>query len=386
MDTKSLENAEAALVDLFLSHGVKLQPVNMLTRCVACNGSVEEIEDDVQKQEILQARHAPEDLDRDALAVYKCYGKCQGRWWCEKSFAPRFKDRAIPLVEMCIRGGVSIDEDLGIFDFDINKIRSESEKEESEKEDEVPQFLNQRLDVVEWLQTERLKNPVSNLRSVYASPGSCDETLPFTNVTYDFVGHLDYILHQNDHTEVVDLLYVPKSYAELNDLGIPNGHLLPSYDWPSDHLAIGCRFAFTKTPSEADSVQHQSMALTEDATQAIVGSDDTAEENDSKATIAAVVPPPVQFNPIGDQSKAVNEETPPSTLWCGLIADGDNSDAAILPGVPPGPPPPPPPPVQVPNPAGHPDRCRCGCIPNVPSLFEMAELRKQARLKKQASQ
>jgi hypothetical protein len=31
----------------------------------------------------------------------------------------------------------------------------------------------------------------------------------------------------------------------------------------------------------------------------------------------------------------------------------------------------------------HPSRCACGCIPNILSLFEMAELRKQARLKKE---
>lgn len=29
----------------------------------------------------------------------------------------------------------------------------------------------------------------------------------------------------------------------------------------------------------------------------------------------------------------------------------------------------------------HPERCACGCIPNTPSLFEMAELRRQHRLK-----
>eukprot|EP00969_Alexandrium_andersonii_P159284 7037119-Alexandrium_andersonii.AAC.1 len=28
---------------------------------------------------------------------------------------------------------------------------------------------------------------------------------------------------------------------------------------------------------------------------------------------------------------------------------------------------------------GHPDRCACGCVPNVPSLFEMAALRAERR-------
>jgi hypothetical protein len=30
---------------------------------------------------------------------------------------------------------------------------------------------------------------------------------------------------------------------------------------------------------------------------------------------------------------------------------------------------------------GHDLRCSCGCVPKIPSLFEMAELRKQHRLK-----
>eukprot|EP00568_Trieres_chinensis_P011399 CAMPEP_0183304290 /NCGR_PEP_ID=MMETSP0160_2-20130417/9428_1 /TAXON_ID=2839 ORGANISM="Odontella Sinensis, Strain Grunow 1884" /NCGR_SAMPLE_ID=MMETSP0160_2 /ASSEMBLY_ACC=CAM_ASM_000250 /LENGTH=271 /DNA_ID=CAMNT_0025467311 /DNA_START=27 /DNA_END=842 /DNA_ORIENTATION=+ len=38
----------------------------------------------------------------------------------------------------------------------------------------------------------------------------------------------------------------------------------------------------------------------------------------------------------------------------------------------------PPPPV---NPLHGTPRCDCGCVPNVPSLFEMAEMRKQARLR-----
>ena len=31
------------------------------------------------------------------------------------------------------------------------------------------------------------------------------------------------------------------------------------------------------------------------------------------------------------------------------------------------------------SPAGHPDKCKCGCIPNILSMFEMAELRKKHR-------
>jgi hypothetical protein len=378
----------------------------MLCRCVVCNGSVEEVQDKEQKNEILHLRRAPENLDQETLAVYQCKGSCQGRWWCEKSISPRFRDQAIQLVEMCIRGGVSIDNDLGIFKFIVDKIRQESDKGE-----EASLSLNSRLEVIKWLQTERLKNPLSNLRSVYASPGSGAETLQFTNVTSDFVGHLDYILHRNDQLEVVDLLYVPKSYAELNDLGIPNGHLLPSYDWPSDHLAIGCRFAFAKTPCKGDPIGCKSEALVEEDTHSMLGSGATDEEDNS-----AVVLPPVQAHPSGNKSERLNEEPTQSMIWCGANADEDDSTATTHAIVPPQVQvhpnetltqnstqsmlwcgatadkndsdaarsadlrPPPPPPVQLPKP-GHGQRCACGCIPNVLSLFEMAELRKQARLK-----
>ena len=31
----------------------------------------------------------------------------------------------------------------------------------------------------------------------------------------------------------------------------------------------------------------------------------------------------------------------------------------------------------------HGQRCNCGCVTNIPSLFEMAEMRRQAKLKQQ---
>jgi hypothetical protein len=44
----------------------------------------------------------------------------------------------------------------------------------------------------------------------------------------------------------------------------------------------------------------------------------------------------------------------------------------------------PPPPLPIPAPATtvHKPRCDCGCVPNILSMFEMAALRKQARLQK----
>lgn len=51
--------------------------------------------------------------------------------------------------------------------------------------------------------------------------------------------------------------------------------------------------------------------------------------------------------------------------------------------------PPPPPVVIKPKepatlPTAHAPKCACGCVPNILSLFEMAELRKQAKLKREA--
>lgn len=337
LDTKILSNLEDTLVHLLLSHGVKLQPANMLSRCVVCNGSIEQVHEEDQIQAIFLLHQAPASLKDEILDVYQCDGCSQGYWWCDKpnSSASRVMGRGTELLEMCIRGGVPIEEDnMGIFDFlDVNKIRSEPEKTELEAHS-----LNPRLDVIEWLQTESLKNPLSNMMSAYASPADGGESLSFTNVTFDFVGHLDYILHRNEQMEVVDLLYVPKSHMELNDYGIPNGHLLPSCDWPSDHLAVGCRFAFKKDPSESI---------------------------------------PSEPTPAGYQSMPLNEESALSMLWCGSIESDEESDSKpAVPTVVP-------PPLQIPT-SGHGQRCPCGCIPNVPSLFEMAELRKQARLKQTA--
>jgi uncharacterized protein with PIN domain len=249
LEARSLVNPEMTLVHLLLSHGVMLQHAKVLSRCVVCNGSIETVEDAVKIQEIFRLLQAPGTLNIEFLDVYQCDSCSQGYWWCDKGTrAPsRFNKQAKRLLELCIRGGVPVDEDLGTFDFLVDhEIRRESDK----LEEQDISFLHPHLDVIEWLQTERLINPLSNMRSAYASPEDGNETLIFTNVTSSFVGHLDYIFHQNEQVQVIDLLYVPKSYQELNHLGIPNGHLLPSCHWPSDHLAIGCRFAFSKPPSK----------------------------------------------------------------------------------------------------------------------------------------
>jgi hypothetical protein len=291
----------------------------MLTRCVVCNGSIEPVFEEERIQQIFVSHQAPEQLNDEVLDVYQCNGCSQGYWWCEKpnSSASRVKSQATKLLELCIRGGVPISDDLGIFDYvDVEKIRNEPIED-----DEDVMNIKRGLDVVQWLQSEEIQNPLVGLHSAYQKIDSSDESLPFTNVTSSFVGHLDYILYQKKSMKVTDLLYVPRTYLELNDLEIPNGHLLPSCYWPSDHLAIGGRFTL----------------------------DDLVESQIE----AGVVPSPPQASvwclPLGSEEKMPT-----------LVKTASGNPSTVT---------------------SHGQRCTCGCVPAIPGLFEMAELRKQARMK-----
>lgn len=263
LDTKSLSNLEMTLVHLLLSHGVVLKPKAFLSRCVVCNGTIQRVHDEEKIQSIFTSHQAPDALKNEVLDVFQCSNCGQGYWWCDRptSSASRVKNQATKLLETCIRGGVPIDPDMGMFGFvDAERVR------ETGAGSEEGSLLNQRLDVVEWLQEKALQNPCGPLTSAYACAGQRVESLPFTNVTSDFVGHLDYIFYQASRMEVTSRLYVPKSFDELNDKGIRNGHLLPSSSWPSDHLAIGARLVF---PNKEVSDQHCESAQVADMNKAV---------------------------------------------------------------------------------------------------------------------
>ena len=384
----------------------------MLTRCVVCNGSIVPVHDNDRRKEIFQFHQAPEDVDMDGLDVYQCNSCFQGYWWCEKptSSASRVKCQASRLLELCIRGGVPIGDEMGMFDFiDVETIKAT--RGGTEKDNNL---VEERLDVVQWLQNENLKNPLPNMSSAYAVEGTQKETLPFTNVTFDFVGSLDYILYEEKAMKITDLLYVPKTFEELNDLKIANGHLLPSYDWPSDHLAIGCRISLKPVKEEFKRVNDKPLLTdptqfppgppsavpwcgfidkseSQEETPSSRGSQDFERVNDKP-----VLTGPTQFPP-----------GPPSAVpWCGfidksesesvsepkLVEDSISTNDTLLSEE-----------TKDPEPKftkesvspkntvepketkrssrPHGDKCRCGCIPNILSLFEMAELRRQHRLK-----
>jgi len=382
LDQKSLLNLDLSLVHLLLSHGVKLEPTKILSRCVVCNGNIIPVYDATERQEIFQTYCAPEEVNSEVLDVYQCDSCSQGYWWCEKptSSASRVKIQATKLLELCISGGVPVDDDLGMFHdhVDVEKIQNEKNKPKNGKDgsssssssEALSSSLNKehhQLDVVQWLQTENLINPLKSMASAYAVQETGKESLSFTNVTSDFVGHLDYILYETQAMEVTDLLYVPKTFDELNDLDIPHGHLLPSCDWPSDHLSIGCRLSFIPPTS-------------------------TFEDEDALNTLVPFPPlPPSSFLPvpwcvfIDDESKneKVSQPTKSATHIRRLVeakqsqakqsetkqsqakkSETKQSQAYVNPA------------LALP----HGERCPCGCVPNVPSLFEMAELRRQYRL------
>ena len=163
--------------------------------------------------------------------------------------------------------------------------------------------------IIGWLKNKSLEHSFE-LQSSYALLEDGDEEkvmgelLPFTNVTAEFVGLLDYIFFETSEFEQTHRVEVPTSFRKLNDRGETGGHLLPSDVWPSDHLALGARFVLKET---------------------------------AQNTV---------------QEEKVVSSSIPGAGWAIPAANHQ-------PGFP---------------------MCDCGCVPKVPSLFEMAELRKQARL------
>jgi len=340
VNPKSLTNLEAAFVHLLLHHGVTLEPANFLTRCVVCNGSIKDVESIEDKRRVFAANNAP-DLTDELAEVYECHGCGQGYWWCDRpsSSATRVKSQATRLFELCLRGGVPIKGPLHMFDY----VDVEKERERGLEEDDIEL---EHLDVTDWLKDEQLSCPIP-LESSYAlrddNGAIVGERLPFTNVTYYFVGALDYVMFDTGHFRATERFYVPTSFKELNGRDIPNGHLLPSVDWPSDHLAIGVQLELLSEGSEQTS---------DEPLASLVGNAASKVENGGH--VDAESPPLV-----------ANTES----LYCGTISSNGSNVPAPTPLLP----------------TAHPPRCACGCVPNIKSTFEMAELRKQARLKAAAA-
>ena len=235
----------------------------------------------------------------------------------------------------------------------------------------------------------------------------------------DFVDTLDYILFDTTHFTQSEILNVPTSFKKLNKSRVQNGHLLPSNIWPSDHIAIGTRLSFKKgeldddddkkegpleessdkhkdTEKEAQGTSSNTKKYTsyhdyDEADAAAVKTPDNETMGDSDVPLCGVIngdglgPPPPPILP--DNETMSDSDIP----LCGVInGDGLGSPPPILPSPPMGLFLPQASPVkgEVPtdNPTSHGQRCDCGCVPPVLSLFEMAELRRKAREAKKLQQ
>jgi mRNA deadenylase 3'-5' endonuclease subunit Ccr4/uncharacterized protein with PIN domain len=377
VNTKSLNNLEASLVHLLLHHGVTLEPRNFLSKCVVCNGTIVDVVDLQDKRRVFLSNNAP-DLS-DELEVYECNGCGQGYWWCDRptSSASRVKSQATRLFELCLRGGVPIKGPLNMFDF----VNVDQEREQGLEDDQIELEY---LEVTDWLNDERLSCPIP-LESAYALRDEHDnnniigESLAFTNVTHDFVGALDYVLFDTRHFRPTRRLYVPTSFKELNGRELYNGHLLPSMDWPSDHLAVGVQLELIASKHDEPTVNifgvdksesgNSSSSSSSQVTPTFSSTDESTPPVRATQFCAPVnggtVPPTKESGSVSSQATPTLSSTDDSTTpadgvveFCGPVNGGSI----------------PPPPTT------HAPKCACGCVPKIPSLFEMAELRKQARL------
>jgi hypothetical protein len=309
VNPRTIEDLEASLVHLLLLHSITLQPRKFLTRCVVCNGIIQEVSGAEEKKNVFREFGYPgfgEDLD-----VYKC-DKCgQGYWWSDspQSSASRVKESAGKLLRTCVRGGIPTEGSLDFFNF-VN-VKEEIKLGEQERSLLQNRHSSGVDEVMSWLQNKSLGHAFK-FRSAYASESG--ETNPFTNVTSDFVGALDYIFFEDTVVQQSGRLFIPTSFSTLNKEKVKNGHLLPSSVWPSDHLAIGAKFTIEiedTTSLNQDVETEEGKGLTEDSTK---------------------------------NSNKIDQKHLSPKLGCD-----------------------------------------CGCVPDILSLFEMAELRKQARLKSKTS-
>jgi uncharacterized protein with PIN domain len=362
-----LAHLEVALIHMLLSHGVELIPSTFLSRCVVCNGKIIEEHDDTRKRQILTEYEAPHALIDEGMAVFVCDGCQQGYWWNDrpKSSASRVKTAATRLLELCVRAGVPIRDDDDDADGIFQHVNYQQLREEGwDYTTPGSELLHQKLDVIEWLKRDHLKCPFP-LESAYVDKSNSknifQEALPFTNITHHFVDTLDYIFFDKTHLHVTERLQVPTTFEELSDgrIHIDNSHLLPSDVWPSDHLAIAARLEFHNRDKVTTSRLIQKLPTKKE--------DEIEEEINHKSNAIRNI-----------ESTEVDTAGSDPMLYCGFIDEMSGSLPQTLP------------PLQRKRhslqrkrqPMHVKDqRCACGCVPSIPSLFEMAELRKQAKLK-----
>ncbi|KAL3817678.1 hypothetical protein ACHAXA_002827 [Cyclostephanos tholiformis] len=310
VDTKSTSYLEQTLPRIFRTHGVELSPCTFLTRCVLCNGDIIRVLTDEEKRAIFIQHDAPAMVGCNLVEVdvFRCSQCLQGYWWDERpaSSASRSFNQTTRLLRICLRGGVALKDEtatdkkhrlrqdlMGAFEFvDVSK--------EREAQDLLMSETNE-LAVVKWLNEDKLSSPFK-LKSAMALGDSAKESIPFTNVTKEFAGTLDYVFFAEQQFEQLRKLTLPTSFRQMNPTGLCLGHLIPSNIWPSDHIAVGAR-----------------LRLKRDDTIALDSSRSRADD---------------------------------------AVKNKSTTNTSLKP---------------------HARTCGCGCVPQILSLFEMAELRRKTR-------
>lgn len=251
VNQKGMKNLNKVMVNLLRLHGTTIEIEKVLSRCVICNGCINQVSDPERKVKIFDEYGSPD--FSQTLDVYECSSCGQGYWWCDSptSSASRVKENAAGLIRLCIKGGIKVvgnADFFGILDMETERQQVNSGRNDSSDQANHEMPLNNIDSVIGWLSKEKLESSYPNLKSAYAmetEDGNIHgERIPFTNVTADFVDVLDYILFDPSLLEQTGYLAIPTTFKQMNQKNITNGHLLPSDEWPSDHLAIGASFRF----------------------------------------------------------------------------------------------------------------------------------------------
>jgi mRNA deadenylase 3'-5' endonuclease subunit Ccr4/uncharacterized protein with PIN domain len=316
-----LPTLEVAMIHMLLNHGVVLEPNTFLTRCVVCNGMICEVHEPTEKRRILQDYQAPSDLS-EVLEVYECDGCKQGYWWCDRptSSASRVKTQATRLFELCLRAGVPIKGDVPHL-FTFVDIQAERERGWDYTE-KGSELLKQQLDVVDWLRDEHLSCPFG-LESAYAFK---DDNGCVVGETLPFT-NVTY-----SFVNTLDYIFFDKEHLTANEiLDIPTSFpQLNEKGIGNGHLL----------PSDVWPSDHLAIGAR------------------------------LSFAELDRDGADGEKEELPALQFCMPLGAA--------------PPPSQPASASTSTSSEHKPRCDCGCVPPIKSMFEMAELRKQARLKKAA--
>ncbi|GMI11669.1 hypothetical protein TrLO_g5489 [Triparma laevis f. longispina] len=223
---------EKSLINLMKFHNVILRPTTFLTICVKCGGKIVEITSSNEIKKAHEMKLAPE----SAKPLFKCDKESCGQfyWWNEResSSAGRAKSMCAGLFQRCVKEGVRYEEDLGLFKGLELDPPPKSPSVDSRKIPATDVATDPPVDT--WLNSTSLINDCGKFLSAY-NPGT---DVNFTNLTRDFRGCLDYIFVQDDgRVRVESVLPLPLTLEETRGV-------LPTGEWPSDHLPLSACLSF----------------------------------------------------------------------------------------------------------------------------------------------